>query len=274
MLPDGGRVTDRIGPRPYCAAISAIASNSAPVTPEVSHRRAPCRDDVDDDGRMDVHFVGIDGLPDALGVVVVVDVMRAFTVAAQCFAQGADKIVFAASLEEAVALKERHPGWVAIKDGPPASGFDSVNSPGLLRSLDVAGRTVVQKTTAGTVGALAVRTASLLFCASFVVAEATAQLLRRHAIDGVTFVVPGGAEEDLACAHYIARRASESGTDAAVFLDRAAHSRAAADLAEGVRRGFPGVHSDDVALCLEIDRFPFAMVATSEESGLVLRPRW
>lgn len=222
---------------------------------------------------MDTRFLGTADLCEAPSVAVVVDVMRAFTVAAWAFAQGAEKIVLAESLEEALALKARHPDWMALKDGPPAPGFDLVNSPGLLRSVDLGGRTVVQKTTAGTVGALAVKEASLVLCAGFVVAEATARLLRTRGGDSVTFVVTGEAgqaEEDLACAQYIARRTTETGTDAAAYLRRAADSRAAAELAEGVRQG---VHPDDVALCLEVDRFPFAMVATSEGSLMVLRPR-
>ncbi|KOU91270.1 2-phosphosulfolactate phosphatase [Streptomyces sp. XY593] len=222
---------------------------------------------------MDTRFLGTADLCEAPSVAVVVDVMRAFTVAAWAFAQGAEKIVLAESLEEALALKARHPDWMALKDGPPAPGFDLVNSPGLLRSVDLGGRTVVQKTTAGTVGALAAKEASLVLCAGFVVAEATARLLRTRGGDSVTFVVTGEAghaEEDLACAQYIARRATETGTDAAAYLRRAADSRAAAELAEGVRQG---VHPDDVALCLEVDRFPFAMVATSEGSLMVLRPR-
>jgi 2-phosphosulfolactate phosphatase len=221
---------------------------------------------------MDSRFLGIAELVEAPSVAVVVDVMRAFTVAAWAFAQGADKIVLAESLDEALALKARHLDWVALKDGPPAPGFDTVNSPGLLRSIDLGGRTVVQKTTAGTVGALAVKEAPLVLCASFVVAEATARLLRTRKSDSVTFVVTGEdgqADEDLACAQYIARRATEAGTDAAEFLRRASESRAAAELAEGVRQG---VHPDDIALCLELDRFPFAMVATLEDSLMILRP--
>ncbi|WP_329026220.1 2-phosphosulfolactate phosphatase [Streptomyces sp. NBC_00690] len=221
---------------------------------------------------MDARFLGITELVEAPPVAVVVDVMRAFTVAAWAFAQGADKIVLAESLDEALALKTRHPDWAALKDGPPAPGFDMVNSPGLLRAVDLGGRTVVQKTTAGTVGALAVKEASLVLCASFVVAEATAQFLRTRTGDNVTFVVTGEdgqADEDLACAQYIARRATGTATDATEFLRRAAGSRAAAELAEGVRQG---VHADDVALCLEVDRFPFAMVATLEGSLMVLRP--
>ncbi|WP_406317076.1 2-phosphosulfolactate phosphatase [Streptosporangium sp. NBC_01639] len=221
---------------------------------------------------MNTRFLGITDLVETPPVAVVVDVMRAFTVAAWAFAQGAEKIVLAESLDEAQALKARHPDWVALKDGPPMPGFDAVNSPALLRSIDLGGRTVVQKTTAGTVGALVVKEAPLVLCAGFVVAEATARLLRARKSDSVTFVVTGEdgqADEDLACAQYIARRVTEAGTDAAEFLRRAAESRAAAELAEGVRQG---VHPDDVALCLEVDRFPFAMVATLEGTLMVLRP--
>lgn len=224
---------------------------------------------------MDARFLGIAELAEVPSVAVVVDVMRAFTVAAWVFAQGAEKIVLAESLDDALALRARHPDWVALKDGPPAPGFEMVNSPGLLRSADLGGRTVVQKTTAGTVGALAVKEASLVLCAGFVVAEATARLLRERECDSVTFVVTGEdgrADEDLACAQYIAGRAGRAdgaGTDAAGFLRRAADSRAAAELAQGVRQG---VHPDDVALCLELDRFPFAMVAALEGALMVLRP--
>ncbi|WP_328897342.1 2-phosphosulfolactate phosphatase [Streptomyces sp. NBC_00236] len=221
---------------------------------------------------MKTRFLGIADLTEVPAVAVVVDVMRAYTVAAWAFARGAEKIVLAGSLDEALALKARHPDWIALKDGAAAPGFDAVNSPGLLRSADLDGRTVVQKTTAGTVGALAVKDAPLVLCAGFVVAEATARLLRARGSDSVTFVVTGEdgqADEDLACAQYIAGRADGTATDAAAFLRRGAASRAATELTDGVRQG---VHADDVELCLELDRFPFAMVATSEGSLMVLRP--
>lgn len=125
-------------------------------------------------GAMDHHFVGIPDLTGFPRVAVVIDVMRAFTVAAWAFSRGVERIVLASTEIEALALKESHLGWVALKDGAPAAGFDAVNSPGLLRSRDFAGRTMVQKTTAGTVGALAVADAPLVLCASFVVAGPTA----------------------------------------------------------------------------------------------------
>ncbi len=44
--------------------------------------------------------------------------------------------------------------------------------------------------------------------------------------------------------------------------------------AGGVTPGLPPYvrHPDDVALCLELDRFPFAMVAAVEDGLMVLRP--
>ncbi|MYS91305.1 MULTISPECIES: 2-phosphosulfolactate phosphatase [Streptomyces] len=226
---------------------------------------------------MDHHFVGhhFIGIPELTGVprvAVVIDVMRAFTVAAWAFSRGVERIVLASTESEALALKESRPGWLALKDGAPAAGFDAVNSPGLLRSRDLAGRTLVQKTTAGTVGALAVASAPLVLCASFVVAGPTARFLRTADSGPVTFVVTGEggrAEEDLACVEYIGRCMAGDDVEAAPYLHRARNSRAAVDLAAGLRSGY---HPDDVDLCLEIDRFPFAMLARREESLMVLRP--
>ncbi|QFQ95184.1 2-phosphosulfolactate phosphatase [Streptomyces phaeolivaceus] len=225
---------------------------------------------------MDHHFVGIPELTGVPRVAVVIDVMRAFTVAAWAFSRGVEKIVLASTQSEALALKESHPGWLALKDGAPAPGFDAVNSPGQLRSRDLGGRTLVQKTTAGTVGALAVADAPLVLCASFVVAGPTARFLRAEGAGPVTFVVTGEdgrADEDLACAEYIGRCVDEGedegGVEAAPYVRRARMSGAAADLSAELRGG---CHPDDVELCLELDRFPFAMVARQEESLTVLRP--
>ncbi|MFG2234231.1 2-phosphosulfolactate phosphatase [Streptomyces sp. NPDC048723] len=224
---------------------------------------------------MNHRFVGIPELTDVPRVAVVIDVMRAFTVAAWAFSRGAERIVLASSEDEALALKESHAGWLALKDGAPAAGFDTVNSPGLIRSLDLTGRTVVQKTTAGTVGALAVASSPLVLCASFVVAGATARFLKSEGSGPVTFVVTGDAgqaAEDLACAEYIGRHLAGGDAEVAPYLQRARTSPAAADLADGVRRGYQGVHPDDVDLCLEVDTFPFAMVARQENALTVLRP--
>ncbi|QEU96824.1 2-phosphosulfolactate phosphatase [Streptomyces kanamyceticus] len=215
------------------------------------------------------------GIPEVDGteeVAVVIDVMRAFTTAAWAFHRGAEKIVLAADADEALAVKARHAGWLALKDGPPADGFDLVNSPGLIRAADLTGRTVIQKTTAGTVGALAVVEAELALCASFVVAGATARALAEAGADAVTFVATGEdgrAAEDLACADYLDRLLAGDAPDPGPWLRRARTSPAADDL-RGGRRG--GAHPDDAELCVEVDRFDFAMKVGLEDGLAVLRP--
>ena len=105
-------------------------------------------------------------------------------------------------------------------------------------------------------------------------AEATAQFLRSRQPEEVTFVITGDhgrAEEDLACAQFIAERLIGAQADPTAFRQRAAASAAAAELSQLVRRGHRGVHADDVALCLAVDQFEFVMVAEVEESFLILR---
>lgn len=208
--------------------------------------------------------------------VVVIDVLRAFTTAAWAFAGGAERIVLAESPAQARALKSCHPDWLTLKDGPPEPGFDAVNSPALMRSLDLRGRTLVQKTTHGTVGTLAARGAPLLLCAGFTVAAATAGVLRAARPRRVTYMITGEggrAEEDLACARYIAELTAGRTADPAPYLHRAAASAAAAALADGVRNGYPGIHPGDTTLCLEADVHDFAMAAAVEEEWVILRRR-
>ncbi|MEU1708146.1 2-phosphosulfolactate phosphatase [Streptomyces sp. NPDC005706] len=220
---------------------------------------------------MDSRVVGIPEVDGTEDVAVVIDVMRAFTTAAWAFHRGADKIVLAADVGEALAIKACHPGWLALKDGAPVHGFDLVNSPGVIRDTDLSGRTVIQKTTAGTVGALAVVEAKLALCASFAVAGATARALADVA-DSVTFVATGEdgrAAEDLACAEYLGRLLTGDRPDPDPYLLRARTSPAADDLRGGRRRG---AHPADVELCLEVNRFDFAMKVGLEEGMAVLRP--
>lgn len=214
--------------------------------------------------------MSLDEAESASGAAVVVDVMRAFTTAAWAFHRGAARIVLVGEIEEALALKATTPGMLAFCDGAPKPGFDLANSPGQLLSLDVAGRTIVQRTTSGTRRALAAKHCSPLFCTGFVCAAATANALRRAEVPSVSFVL-GGGDEDWACAEHIAALLAKESPGLG-FVERARRSTAAADLNDGVKRGFQGVDARDVDLCLELDRFDFAIQATAEDGRLTLSP--
>jgi len=224
---------------------------------------------------VNTRFVSIDEARTiAGGVAVVVDVVRAFTTAAWALYLGAERIVLTDDLAEALKLKARLPDSLALKDGEPEPGFDLTNSPVHMQALDgLHRRTIVQRTTHGTIGAVAARGASTLYCASFLCASATASLIRDSGAD-VWFVVTGDggkAEEDLACAEYIAALVESPQTPPRPYVSRVKLSTAAERVMALARSGARGFDAGDVAMCMDVDRFDFAMRAVQEPGMLTLR---
>jgi 2-phosphosulfolactate phosphatase len=221
-------------------------------------------------------FVGTAESGVIAGTAVVVDVLRAYTTAAWAFHLGAERIVLSDDVEEALRLKASIPGAMALKDSKPVEGFELSNSPVELQSAgDLRGRTLVQRTTHGTVGAVAAKAAEHLYCAAFVNAAATAAALRAAGATKVYYVVTGDggkAEEDRACAEYIAALVEDPAADAAPYLKRAAESPTTELLLRRVKEGAWGVQASDIEACLDADCFHFAMRAREEEGLLTLRP--
>lgn len=212
-------------------------------------------------------IVHVDELSEPLGpsvdIAVVVDVLRAFTVAPWCLQRGAARLLLAPSIEAAISAGERYPRAVLLKDGVPDPRFDLPNAPGVIAETDLTGRVVVQKTGNGTRGAHAARGSGEVLCASFVTASATTEVLRaRGPAAEVVFVITEG-DEDLALAEYVV--ASSAGpVDPTPFVERVLASRAAHELRERAHDpAFPGVHPDDLALAVEVDRFDRALRCTA-----------
>ena len=222
---------------------------------------------------VDFEFVSNDGCAGVTGVAVVVDVIRAFSFAAFALDAGAERLILMDDLDAALDLASRTPGALAGQDGQPREGFDLFNSPGqVLERTDLGGRTIVHRTSAGTIGAVAARHASHVYGASFVVAEATVRRVLEVRPPLVTFVITGDggrSEEDLACAEYLRARLSGDRPDPAPYVARAA--AAGERLRRAVELGHRGVHVDDVDLCLDLDRFDFALRAREEGGLLTLR---
>ena len=209
------------------------------------------------------------------GAAVVIDVLRAYTTAAFAFDLGVERILLSDDIDEALRLKASNPGSLALKDAEPVRGFDLSNSPVELQNVgDLVGRVLVQKTTAGTVGAVAAKAADPLYCAGFANAAATAAALREARVERVFYVVTGEAgagDEDRSCAEYIAALVDDPSADVAPFLARAAASNAARILRTRVEHGIWGVHAQDVETCLVANRFAFVMRARDEGGLLTLR---
>ena len=121
---------------------------------------------------------GLDGAASAIGVAVVIDTFRAFTTAAFAQAQGVGGHYLASTVSQARMIAEQHRGALLCGevDGIRPEGFDLGNSPAEVLAADLRGRTLVQRTSAGTRCVIAAlgSEATDVYAASLVVATATA----------------------------------------------------------------------------------------------------
>jgi len=153
------------------------------------------------------------GAADAAGTVVIIDVYRAFTVAAVALARGARRIIMVDSLDKALAARDAGLGDCCIgeRHGRKPEGFDFGNSPAALSRADIAGKSLIQTTTNGTAGMVAASRAERIYAGALVTAEATVQAILRAVPDLVTLVAMGRegtaqADEDELCALYLRAR--------------------------------------------------------------------
>jgi 2-phosphosulfolactate phosphatase len=196
-------------------------------------------------------------------------VLRSFTVSAYALAGGALECRLVTTTDEARALVATTPRAVicAEEEGLPVGGIAISNSPTQIRSVDLKDRVLVQRSSAGTPVAAAVREGVDIFAASLVVARATVQacLLRRP--DTLTLIASADYPEDHACARYIEALIKGESPDLDRLLRPLRDSARYAHLVSGAWPGFP---PSDLELALEPDRFNFAMPVRRETGYLSL----
>lgn len=223
---------------------------------------------------MKFQYANLDTCHEATEMVIVIDVIRAFTNAACVFFRGAKEIYPVSTVEEALQLKAECPDVLACGEvgGIPPDNFDFGNSPTQTSTLDLSGRAVVQRTSAGTQGIVRSTNAQQILAASFVVAKATVNYVQRLAPEAVTFVVTGqtydGGEEDLACAAYLEALLCGYSPDPAPFLERVRKSNDAQVFYDPDMPQFP---ETDIFHCTSLDRFDFAMPVYRENGRSVMR---
>ena len=212
---------------------------------------------------------------EARGTVIIIDVFRAFTTAAVAFSRGASKIVLVAEVDEALALRDRGAGEICMGevDGMRPAGFDYGNSPHELSTADVAGKTLIQSTRAGTVGVSAAANADVIYAGSLVMADATVKAIRRDAPDLVTIVAMGAegrerADEDEQCALYLRNLFLGHTPDHAAVRSLVLAGQEAQKYGDPER---PHFAPQDRDMALRIDSVPFAIRVTREEGLLVAR---
>jgi len=209
----------------------------------------------------------------ATGTVVAIDVIRAFTTAAFALAAGARDIVPVGTVEQALHLRARFPGALTMGevDGYPIEGFDFGNSPSVLLGQDLAGRRLIQRTSAGTQGLVLSLKAETLFAGSLVCAAATARAIARNTPAPVTLVATGifpgrDGDEDIACADYLAALLRGESIDTAALVRRVRES----DSGRLFAADDPAFPASDLDLCTDVDRFDFALRVERRDGLLVM----
>jgi 2-phosphosulfolactate phosphatase len=212
----------------------------------------------------------------AEGIVIAIDVIRAFTVAGYAFAGGVSSLWLVRTVPEALALRERDPSALLAGevDGRLIPGFDLNNSPYNMSQADVRDRRIIQRTGAGTQGAVGAHNATHVLVCAFTNARATAQyaaqLSEAHDLP-ITFLPTASSindstrNEDDYCADYLEALLTNPATAHEIPIDRIARLHAQdrfAHWGEIKDADFPG---EDLELILAVDRFDFAMVGTRKE---------
>jgi 2-phosphosulfolactate phosphatase len=213
----------------------------------------------------------LDGASRAAGTVAVIDVFRAFTTAAVALANGAHRVVMVRSVEEALALRNTGAGQICMGEvgGRAPNGFDFGNSPFEILPIDFGGKTIIQRTSAGTQGIVeAAKRADRLYAASLVTADATVQAIGVGSPDRVTLVAMGDSgrarsDEDEICAIHLRNRLQGRASDPA-----AARSliRAGGEILRFHDPARPHLRPEDVEIALDIDRYDFAIRVLIEDA--------
>jgi 2-phosphosulfolactate phosphatase len=207
-------------------------------------------------------------------VVVVVDVIRAFTTAAVAFERGAREIACAPTLEVGRDLRRRFPDRLLVgeRGGLRPADFDFGNSPFEMSAAPLDGRRLIQATSNGTVGLARCPDPAALLAVSASNVGATARwITANHAGTPWTIICTGRTTEDWACARYLEGLLRGFEPDPAELV--AGIKEGAAEHARHMARLPPSERVDlskDLPFCYDVDRAGFAMVGDVRADHVVL----
>lgn len=213
---------------------------------------------------------------EAQGVVIAIDVIRAFTVAGYAFAGGARSMWLVKTIEEAQALRAHAPDALLGGEvrGRLIPGFDFNNSPTRVAASNIQGKQLIQRTGAGTQGAVGATQAEVVLLCALTNAQATADYACKLIAKGhkeITLLPTATLasedaqrNEDDMCADYV---------EALLREDPLGSERLARDIDylrvthrfqywEADEPDFPRA---DIEAILAVNRFPFAMVGRAQE---------
>lgn len=216
----------------------------------------------------------IEGAKQAKGLTVIIDVFRAFSLECYLYNMDVKQIRPVGTIEEAFSLRNQIQNSILIgeRHGKKCDGFDYGNSPSSIRKQDVAGKTIIHTTSAGTQGIVNAVHASEIITGSLVNAKAVAEYIIAKQPQTVSLVCMGNggvrpAPEDELCAEYI-----KSMIEGREFTDLEQKVNGLKN--NGGEHFFDRSRQDifpeaDFYMCIEYDKFPFVITIEKDEIGYV-----
>lgn len=219
----------------------------------------------------------LEGARQAVGTAVIIDVFRAFSVECVLLAKGAEKVIAVGKKEDAYRLKQENPSAILVgeRHGVMLPGFDFGNSPSVISSADLDGKTVIHTTSAGTQGlANATNACEILGC-GLTNAKATAEYLKKSGANEVSLVCMGWdavepTEEDTLCAEYIKSILCGEAFDMTPRLEHLKTHGGAKFFDKAQQSVFP---EGDFWCCTDVDKYDFAISAKRLDDGIYLMSR-
>jgi 2-phosphosulfolactate phosphatase len=203
------------------------------------------------------------GAREARGIAVVIDVFRAFSVAAYAFDAGAARVLPVGEIDEAFELGRRFPGAVLAgeRHARKLPGFDAGNSPTEIRALDLRGRVLVHTTHAGTQGLVNAAGADEVLTGAFVNISAVCRYVQGRAPERVSLVRMGHearerCEEDDLYAECLRLMLLGQAAPLGEVRDRLRDAAAAVKFFDPACDWAP---RDDFDYCTAVDRFDFVL---------------
>jgi 2-phosphosulfolactate phosphatase len=209
-------------------------------------------------------YTGLSGAAQAHGLVVIIDVFRAFTTASHVLGRHPADYLLVGDCATARRCARDHPDAMLIGKPEPGSDlvYDIPNSPTRALSVRVAGRTVIHRTAAGARGVLAAKRAQAVLVASFANMAATVRHIQAVAPAVVSLVAMGHegttpAVEDDLCAACLAAGLTAGPFDLTPHL-AALRQTSGAYFVGNAHSEYP---VEDFDRCLTFDSHPYALRA-------------
>ncbi|WP_339267143.1 2-phosphosulfolactate phosphatase [Paenibacillus sp. FSL K6-1330] len=203
---------------------------------------------------------------------VVIDVIRAFTVAHYAFINGVQGIILAGTLDDALRLKKIDPDFLLAGEiqGLPIPGFELDNSPVRLHNLDLREKFLIQKTTNGVTATLNALSTEHLFVTGFTNARTTAEFIKRNLLKEDNMMInliashPSG-DDDLACAQYISEILQDTNRiSAEETIERIRKSEAVEKFYDNEK---PEFLQEDISFCIQELPSDFVMKVNLNKSN-------